>query len=192
MLSSKANLFYKQKAFYSHQPFCIALPSNSFLPSATHSHPAITYCPQKNTAVLLIFALNPHAVTPEPRTDSKPFRRHLCEKPVSARAVGSISKSIPDRALNRPRESRGSQPSACFCVTFCTPQKVTKNVPSQGVPRFCEPRISAHKRQIRTNPIKSFCLLWRLFPCFLHRKKQKKRRLKAPCFRTAFCFVRLA
>ena len=26
--------------------------------------------------------------------------------------------------LNRPRESRGSQPSACFCGTFCTPQKV--------------------------------------------------------------------
>ena len=34
-----------------------------------------------------------------------------------------------DRALNRPRESRGSQPSACFCGTFCTPQKVPIRFP---------------------------------------------------------------
>ena len=34
----------------------------------------------KNKAVLLIFALTPYAVTPERRTDSKPFRRRLVRK----------------------------------------------------------------------------------------------------------------
>ena len=48
--------------------------------SAALSHPAITYCSPKNSVVLFIFALNPHAVTPEPRTDSKPFRRRFVRK----------------------------------------------------------------------------------------------------------------
>ena len=34
----------------------------------------------KNTAFLLISALNPYAVTPEYRTDSKPFRRRFVRK----------------------------------------------------------------------------------------------------------------
>ena len=55
-------------------------PRNSFPPSISHSHPAITYCPPKNNAVLFISALNPYAVTPEYRTDSKPFRRRFVRK----------------------------------------------------------------------------------------------------------------
>ena len=47
--------------------------------------------------------------------------------------------------LNRPRESRGSQPSACFCGTFCTPQKVPIRTPLPGTSRFCKPRISPTK-----------------------------------------------
>ena len=85
--------------------------------------------------------------------------------------------------LNRPRESRGSQPSACFCGTFCTTQKVTtrslcrehrgsanldsarrngdfaltklKPFPKKAS-RFSKPRISAPKPKLRTSPIKSF------------------------------------
>ena len=39
--------------------------------------------------------------------------------------AGHFSEShVSSGDLNRPRESRGSQPSACFCGTFCTPQKV--------------------------------------------------------------------
>ena len=34
----------------------------------------------KNTAILFLFALTPYAVTPEPRTDSKPFRRRFVRK----------------------------------------------------------------------------------------------------------------
>ena len=52
----------------------------SILPAAALFCPAITYCPQKHTAILLQFALNPHAVTPEPRTDSKPFRHRFVRK----------------------------------------------------------------------------------------------------------------
>ena len=81
------------------------------------------------------------------------------------------------------RRSQDGVPRA-FYVTFCTTQKVTirslrreirgsANLDSArrngGFARtklkpfpkrdswFCKPRISAHKKQIRTNPIKSFC-----------------------------------
>ncbi len=68
----------------------------------------------------------------------------------------NFAKIFFGRALNRPRESRGSQPSACFCGTFCTPQKVPKNVPSQGAPRFCEPQFSSPQWRLCTNKIKTF------------------------------------
>ena len=51
--------------------------------------------------------------------------------------------------LNRPRESRGSQPSACFCGTFCTPQKVPIRTPLQGTSRFCKPRFSSPQWRLR-------------------------------------------
>ena len=101
--------------------------------------------------------------------------------------AGHFSRNLVSSGdLNRPRESRGSQPSACFCGTFCTPQKVpirslcrehrgftnldsarhnggfvqTKLKPfPKGDSRFCKPRISAHKQKLRTNPIKSFAAL---------------------------------
>ena len=58
--------------YHPKQPFSTTNTANS--------HPAITYCPSKNAAVLLQSALNPYAVTPEPRTDSKPFRRRFVRK----------------------------------------------------------------------------------------------------------------
>ena len=77
---SQKPAFFAPKAFLLHKPFLIAIPSNPFPPSIAHSHPAITYCPRKNTAILLSSALTPYAVTPEPRTDSKPFRRRFVRK----------------------------------------------------------------------------------------------------------------
>ena len=71
--------------------------------------------------------------------------------------------------LNRPRESRGSQPSACFCGTFCTPQKVPTRTPLPEAPRFSKPRISPPKQQLRTNKIKSFPILF-----VRHKKYDKK------------------
>ena len=58
----------------------LPIQKKPFPPSISHLHPAITYCPLKNDAVLVISALTPYAVTPEPRTDSKPFRRRLVRK----------------------------------------------------------------------------------------------------------------
>ena len=79
-----------------------------------------------------------------------------------------------------------ARPSVCFLVTFCTTQKVTTRplsgklrgfpnlesthrsrsfAPQQLKPfikedsRFCKPRISTPKQQIRTNKIKSFFCL---------------------------------
>ena len=59
ILPSKATLFHHKR-----RPFA---PSHNLLSA-------------KNTAILLISALTPYAVTPEPRTDSKPFRRRLVRK----------------------------------------------------------------------------------------------------------------
>ena len=45
---------------------------------------------------------------------------------------------------------------ACFCGTFCTPQKVPTRTPLPGVSRFCKPRFSSPQWRLRTNKIKSF------------------------------------
>ena len=62
-----------------------------------------------------------------------------------------------------------------FCVTFCTPQKVTSRLPfgnfltsrkfapvgaarcaCKGASRFCKPRISSHRRRFRTGRCTAF------------------------------------
>ena len=58
----------------------LPIQKKPFPPSIYHLHPAITYCPLKNDAVLVISALTPYAVTLEPRTDSKPFRHRFVRK----------------------------------------------------------------------------------------------------------------
>ena len=68
----------------------------------------------------------------------------------------NFAKIFSGRALNRPRESRGSQPSACFCGTFCTPQKVPKTVPFAGSSEVLQTSNQHTKQQLRTNKIKTF------------------------------------
>ena len=71
--------------------------------------------------------------------------------------AGRFRKShVSSGDLNRPRESRGSQPSACFLVTFCTTPNVTSRFPYGKVSRFCEPRFSSPQWRLRTNKIKTF------------------------------------
>ena len=71
--------------------------------------------------------------------------------------AGHFSEShVSSGDLNRSPESRGPQPSACFCGTFCTPQKVPIRTPLPGTSRFYEPRISSPQWRLRTNKIKSF------------------------------------
>ena len=103
---SQKSSFWEQKTFLLHKPFFIAIQSNSFPPSASHSHPAITYCLQKNTAVLLISALNPHAVTPERRTDSKPFRRRFVRKT----GFGSCRRKLLQKYFRQSFESLPGSP----------------------------------------------------------------------------------
>ena len=64
----------------------------------------------------------------------------------------SSAKSFFDRALNRGRRTE----SRVLFGYFLHNAKSDKPFPSQGASRFCKPRISAHKRQIRTNKIKFF------------------------------------
>ena len=77
--------------------------------------------------------------------------------------AGHFSENLVSSGdLNRSPESRGPQPSACFCGTFCTPQKVPIRTPLPGASRFYEPRFSSPQWRLRTSPIKSFCR-----PCLL-------------------------
>ena len=108
------------------KPFLIALQSNPFPPSIFHFHPAITYCPPKDTAILFISALTPYAVTPEPCTDSKPLRRHFAGKT----GFETSRRKTLQTHFRQSFESwvAGLRP-ACFLVTFCTMQKVTIRFP---------------------------------------------------------------
>ena len=130
-LSSNTKCFYKPKAFYLHKPFRIAIPSNSFLPSASHSHPAITLLSAKNTAILFISALNPYAVTPERRTDSKPFRRCFVGKTGFDMSCRKFLQSYFRQSFESSPESRGSQTSGVLLVLFVH-AKSTKNVSFAG------------------------------------------------------------
>ena len=66
-------------------PFAQAFPYCPFRKKLFH-HKRFPFAPShnllstKNVAILFIIALNPYAVTPEPRTDSKPFRRRFVRK----------------------------------------------------------------------------------------------------------------
>ena len=115
--------FFKQKAFSLHKPLlavlkCQPVQTKSFLfaqalpdclkkqplfaTNTANFHPAITYCPQKNTAILLPSALNPYAVTPEPHTDSKPFRRRFVRKA----GFGSCRWKLLQKYFRQSFESR--------------------------------------------------------------------------------------
>ena len=144
-LSANNSHFHKSKAFLLYKPSLIVTQSTPFPPSAFHSHPAITYCPPKNTAVLLISALTPYAVTPEHRTDSNHCRRYPETCSFQHSRLPDERRSLSQKhRIDRRFESwvAGLRP-ACFLVTFCTTQKVTIRSPLQKVPRFSKPQISA-------------------------------------------------
>ena len=168
-MSWKIRLFYKPKSFincpqkqhfFANQTLSV-WTSLSLLPSQTtlFHHKRRKFAPShnllfvKNTAILLSSALNPLAVTPERRTDSKPFRRRFARKTgfgSCRRKTLLKSTSIELWIAGRRTESR------VLFGYFLHNAKSEKPFPSQGDSRFCKPRISAHKRQIRTNKIKSF------------------------------------
>ena len=177
-----------QKAFYSHKTFLNCYPKQPFSTLHLPFAPPLTYCPPKNTAVLLLFAL---ILCCNARASHrfKAFSPPFCAKNRFRLVPPENSAEIYfDRALNR--RSQDGVPRA-FYVTFCTTQKVTirslcrehrgsanldsacrnggfartKLKPfSKKESRFCKPRISAHRQQLCTSPIKSFRRHRRTFP----------------------------
>ncbi len=118
----------KAAFFTNHKPFFCTSPSLSLSKATLFHHKRRKFAPShnllfaKNTAILLSSALNPYAVTPEPRTDSKPFRRRFVRKT----GFGSCRQKYLQKYFRQSFESQvaGRSP-VCFLVTFCTMQKVT-------------------------------------------------------------------
>ena len=95
LISARQTSSFLRKPFFSvlkRRPF-LQTKSFSFVQAFPYCHPkqpfsalSFPFAPShnllfvKNTAILLSSALNPYAVTPEPRTDSKPFRRRFVRK----------------------------------------------------------------------------------------------------------------
>ena len=130
-MSKKADLFRNQSTAYLSKPFyCSQTPPISAT-DTTNSHPAITYCPPKNDAVLLISALTPYAVKPEPRTDSKPFRRRFVRKTGFGSCRRKFLQKYFRQSFESSPESRGSQTSGVLLVLFVH-AKSTQNVPFAG------------------------------------------------------------
>ena len=130
-MSKKADLFRNQSTAYLSKPFyCSQTPPISAT-DTTNSHPAITYCPPKNDAVLLISALTPYAVKPEPRTDSKPFRRRLVRKTGFDTCRRKALQSYFRQSFESSPESRGSQTSGVLPVLFVQAKRI-KPFPFRG------------------------------------------------------------
>ena len=85
-LSAKISHFYKPKAFLSYKPFLLPSKATLFCPPLPISTP-LNLLFAKNTAVLLISALNPYAVKPERRTDSNHCRRYPTKLQLFAKPV---------------------------------------------------------------------------------------------------------
>ena len=117
----------KSLSFSQIFPYCYPkqLFSTLHLPFAL----SLTYCPPKNTAVLLISALNPYAVKPERRTDSNHCRRYpeKCSfqhsRVLDECRLFSLQKRI-DRRFESSPESRGSQTSGVLLVLFVHAKRI--------------------------------------------------------------------
>ena len=83
----KPPIFLQTKSFSFAQTFPYYYPKQPFSTLRFPFQRPLTYCLQKNTALLFHFALNPYAVKPERRTDSNHCRRYPENLPFSALPV---------------------------------------------------------------------------------------------------------
>ena len=148
-LSAK-DAFSRTKTFLLHKPFLAGFKNRpfsqtkslAFTQTFSYSHQKqlfstlhlpfqrpLTYCPPKNTAVLLISALNPYAVKPERRTDSNHCRR--CPENCSFQHSRLLDerrsfsqKHRIDRRFESSPESRGSQTSGVLLVLFVHAKRI--------------------------------------------------------------------
>ena len=124
----------------------------------------------KNAAVLFLFALilcckagKSHRFKSLPAIPSEVAAFHKTGYLMIAGHFRKNTVSTGD--LNRPRSPEVRKPLACFLILFARRKKNVKTSPLQGASRFCKPRFSAPKQQIRTNKIKSFFSAFRRCPC---------------------------
>ena len=141
-ISQKSRSFSQPKHCLFEQAILLSSNDANFRNRHRKFAPSHNLLSAKNTAVLLQSALNPHAVTPEPRTDSKPFRRRFVRKT----GFGSCCRKLFQNYFRQSFESRSQDGVPCaFYVTFCTMQKVT----SRSLCR--EPRGFANLEAARRN-----------------------------------------
>ena len=152
--------FYVQKAFYSHKTFLNCYPKQLFFALRCPFQSPLTYCPPKNTAVLLLFALILCCKTgashrfkslPAIPSEDAAFRK------TGYRMIAGHFRNnhVSTGDLNRPRSPEVRKPLVYFWY-FSYTRKVRKTFLSQEAPRFCQPRISAPQPQLRTATIKTF------------------------------------
>ena len=120
----------KAAFFTNHKPFFCTSPSLSLSKATLFHHKRRKFAPShnllfaKNTAILLSSALNPYAVTPEPRTDSKPFRRHFVGKTGFGTSRRKFLQNHFRQSFESSPESRGSQTSGVLPVLFVQAKRI--------------------------------------------------------------------
>ena len=163
---SDSLVWAENASFFANQKPFIRTNRSLFPPKATLFHPPppistpLNLLFAKNTAVLLISALNPYAVKPEHRTDSNHCRRYpeycsFSQNRLPDECRSFQKKSRIDRRFESSPESRGSQTSGVLLVLFVHAKRIN-SFPSQGALRFCKSRISTPQE---LKPFESFEVL---------------------------------
>ena len=102
MYEQKTPAFLQTKSISFAQIFPYSHPKQPFFTLHFPFAPSHNLLSTKNPAILLQSALNPYAVTPERRTDSKPFRRCFVRKT----GFGSCRRKFLQKYFRQSFESR--------------------------------------------------------------------------------------
>ncbi len=158
----KTPTFFTNKSFPFTQAFPYRHPKQPFFALHLPFPPSHNLLFAKNTAILLSSALNPYAVTPERRTDSKPFRRRFARKT----GFGSCRRNLLQKYFRQSFESlpgspEGRNPRRVFAVLFARRKKYQPVLPYRelrGFPNldsahrnggFAQTQLKPSKKEIR-------------------------------------------
>ena len=129
--SQKIPIFTNQKSFFYTNPSLIAIQSNSFPPSASHSHHPLTYCLQRmqpffccslNSLRCKAGASHRFKSLPAIPGEVAAFR-----KTGYLMITGHFRKNtVSTGDLNRPRSPEVRKPLVCFLVLFAQRKKHEK------------------------------------------------------------------
>ena len=155
-MSQKSRSFSQPKHCLFEQAILLSSNAANFRNRHRKFAPSHNLLFAKNTVYLSMYALTPYAVTPERRTDSKPFRRRFVRKT----GFDTCRRKFLQNHFRQSFESLpGVQRFANLWRAFwffLHDAKRIKPFPLQGASRFCKPRINSQRQQLRTNKIKSF------------------------------------